>query len=468
MPVPPGEEPVLQRAPGAGGLPLLRLRRGRRRLQVPDAARADELPRVGRDAGAPLRRPGARGACRAGPRPQGARGAARAHGGGGAALHAHVLGGAGHEGARVPARPRLPQGDAREDPRRRRARRLGRPARGAARQVRPGAAAEGGPGDRAPGQGRPLRPLPQPRGVPDPERGRQGGGLRRAQPRRQRAQVPELARDALLLEEPHPVRDELGARLRGAREARGADGGLPRRGPRDRAGGERGGRHLRHRAHRLARAAAEALRRDGRAELRPGRGRPEGRAQEPRGAARGGRAGADRRAARGPRPRHVPEGGGRRCVSQAPRRSAGSGRVADAAGRHPAPASVAGGQGRVLRRRAAGSHADGERGRAPGLARARGRARRPRRGGGARGAAPGDPGPAREGLGRRRGGRAHAERVAREDAAAGRALAAGARGAERSRRRGRAQGAGGSGPRGAAREHRCCAPRRRWPGATSG
>ena len=94
VPVPPGEEPVVQRAPGAGRLPLLRLRRGRRRLQVPDAARADELPRGGRDAGAPLRRAGARGARRARARPQGARGAARADGGGGAALHAHVLGGA--------------------------------------------------------------------------------------------------------------------------------------------------------------------------------------------------------------------------------------------------------------------------------------------------------------------------------------------------------------------------------------
>ena len=46
-------------------------------------------------------------------------------------------------------------------------------------------------------------------------------GLRRAQPRRQRAQVPELARDALLLEEPRALRHELGARHRWcARSAR--------------------------------------------------------------------------------------------------------------------------------------------------------------------------------------------------------------------------------------------------------
>ena len=38
-----------------------------------------------------------------------------------AALHAQPLDGAGHEGARVPARPRLQEGDAGADPRRRRA-----------------------------------------------------------------------------------------------------------------------------------------------------------------------------------------------------------------------------------------------------------------------------------------------------------------------------------------------------------
>ena len=37
-----------------------------------------------------------------------------------------------------------------------------------------------GPRARAPGQERPLRPLPQPRRLPDPERGGQGRGLRRA------------------------------------------------------------------------------------------------------------------------------------------------------------------------------------------------------------------------------------------------------------------------------------------------
>ena len=63
-------------------LPLLRLRRGRRRLQVRDAARAGGLPRGGGVAGPPLRhrRPRARG--RPGRGPQGARGDAGPDGGG--------------------------------------------------------------------------------------------------------------------------------------------------------------------------------------------------------------------------------------------------------------------------------------------------------------------------------------------------------------------------------------------------
>ncbi len=208
-----------------------------------------------------------------GARPQGARGDARADGGGGAALHPHLLGRAGDDGPRVPPRPRLPEGDAGEDPRRGRARRVGRPSRRPAGQVLARAAAQGRPRPRAAGQGGPLRPLPQPRGLPDPERVGQGRGLRRALARQQRAQVPQLPRNARLLEEPHPLRPLLGPRRVRAREARGPDGGLPRRGPRDRAGRGRGGRHLRHRAHRLPRAAAATLRGDGRPQLRPGRGR---------------------------------------------------------------------------------------------------------------------------------------------------------------------------------------------------
>ncbi len=222
MPVPPGEVAVLQRPAGARGLPLLRLRRGRRRLQVRDAARAGELPRGDRDARPALRRPGAGGPRRARPRPQGARGDARAHGGGGAALHPHPLGGPGDEGPRVPPRPRLPEGHPGEDPGRRGARRLGRPPRRAARQVPARAAVEGRPRPRAAGQGRPLRSVPEPRGLPDPQRVGQGRGLRRSLARRERAQVPELPRDAGLLEEPRPLRPLLGPRRGGAGQARGA------------------------------------------------------------------------------------------------------------------------------------------------------------------------------------------------------------------------------------------------------
>jgi len=118
----------------------------------------------------------------------------------------------------------------------------------------------------------------------------------------------------------------------GRREARGPHGGLPRRRPRDRAGCRGGGRHVRHRAHRLTRAASPPVRGDRRPQLRPGRSGAEDRPPEPRGAPRGGPARAHRRAARGPRPRHVPEGRGGGGVREAPRRGPGGGRVADAPG----------------------------------------------------------------------------------------------------------------------------------------
>ena len=126
LPVPPGEDAVLQRALRAGGLPLLRLRRGRRRLQVRDAARAGELPGGDRDRWpAASASPVPESRYEIGPDRKEREEMLAAHGGGRPALRAHAVDGAGHEGARVPARPRLQEGDARADPRRRRPRLAG-------------------------------------------------------------------------------------------------------------------------------------------------------------------------------------------------------------------------------------------------------------------------------------------------------------------------------------------------------
>ena len=224
-----------------------------------------------------------------------------------------LLGGAGHEGARVPARARLREGRRSSG---------SAPARRAtpgttcstrsARRFPPALAGQGRPGRRAPGQGGPLRPLPQPRRLPDPERVRAGGGVRRALARRQRAQVPELPRDARLLEEPRPLRPLVGARddprekravlMEGYLDvARAIEHGVTE-------AVATCGTALTAQHARLLRRFAETVV----AQLRPGRGRAEGGAQEPRDPARGGAAGADRRAARGARSRHVSQGRGGR------------------------------------------------------------------------------------------------------------------------------------------------------------
>ena len=96
------------------------------------------------------------------------------------------------------------------------------------------------------------------------------------------------------------------------RAAGGADGGLPRRGPGPRVRGRGGGGDLRHRAHRLPRTAAAALRGHRLRELRPGRGGAAGGPQEPGGAPRGGPPRPGGGAARGARPRQLPQGRGRR------------------------------------------------------------------------------------------------------------------------------------------------------------
>ena len=88
-------------------------------------------------------------------------------------------------------------------------------------------------------------------------------------------EVPELARDADLLEEPHALRPEPARRPR----IRKSGFAVLVEGYFDFAqvlagGAGAGGRHVRHGADAAAGAAAAALRVEGRPELRPGRGRP--------------------------------------------------------------------------------------------------------------------------------------------------------------------------------------------------
>ena len=171
--------PSFNVALGPGRLPLLRLRRGRRRLQVRDAARARRAsPRrsrcVARRFGVPVPESTLRGGRRTA---RSARSCWRCWRRRPSTSRATSGRAAGHAGARVPAGPRLPEGDAGADPRRRGRRLLARPAGGAAAAAsrcpllhdrRPGAARQDGK--------RALRPLPQPRGLPHPERRREGGG----------------------------------------------------------------------------------------------------------------------------------------------------------------------------------------------------------------------------------------------------------------------------------------------------
>ena len=140
--------------------------------------------------------------------------------------------------------------------------------------------------------GRRLRPLPQPDHVPDPRRPRPGDRLRRPGGRRRAgAEVPELARDPALRQEPHALQPRPGARRRGqGRHPRG-DRGLhgrdrPCRG-RDRARR----RAARHRDHRgPARGALEGRSRaGGRARRRRRRPRRRAAAHRPRAAAASGR-----------------------------------------------------------------------------------------------------------------------------------------------------------------------------------
>ena len=205
------EDAVVPRQPREGLLPLLRLRRRRRRDQVRRAAREGQLHRGRPDAGDALRARDSGGAGRGRQRheqrrargaAQGARGRGRmvpdaaAHAGGDAraqAAHRSRHERADDRGARVRLRAELAR-RAQDAPHVEGLR--------AADPVpqRPGRAAR---------QRRGRRSLPWPPDDPDRARRRIGDRLRRTRDRgRSGAEVPELARNADLLEEPHAVRLE--------------------------------------------------------------------------------------------------------------------------------------------------------------------------------------------------------------------------------------------------------------------
>ena len=123
---------------------------------------------------------------------------------------------AGRAGARLPARPRLHGRDDRGTAAGLGAGRLG-PARPPARDQAPGHAGRAPRGrarQPAPAWRRRLRPVPRARDLPDPRRERPPGrprrprpgqgGRRRGRPR-PRAEVPQLAGDAAVRQEPHAV-----------------------------------------------------------------------------------------------------------------------------------------------------------------------------------------------------------------------------------------------------------------------
>ena len=202
------------------------------------------------------------------------------------ALHPHALDGSGHEGPRVPPRPRVQEGDARADPRGSGPRQLGRPLSNTfesrfspAALLTAGLVLErqdkSGHYDRF--RERAVFPILN-----------EGGKVVAFGARSLDGSEPKYLNSP---ETPVYSKSRTLYGLSWAKDAirqRGpdrADGGLPRRGPGPRGrGGDRGG-HLRHRPHVVPRPAPAPLRREDRGELRPGRGGAEGGAEEPRRAA---------------------------------------------------------------------------------------------------------------------------------------------------------------------------------------
>ena len=213
VPVPHREVAVVHGQPRQGLLPLLRLPGGRRRLQVRRAAGEARLPGHGPAGRAEVRHPDARA--------RGRRGAGRERGRTrGAAAGFTRWRRRGSPSSSPPpagaARPRLPAAGTPADPGHRRGAQARVGAAGARRPA-PAAAAAGirrrddppeRPGQR-PRRRRGRRPLPQPADGADRPRRRVDRRLRRPRARaRSGAQVPQLARDADLHEEPDALRPQ--------------------------------------------------------------------------------------------------------------------------------------------------------------------------------------------------------------------------------------------------------------------
>ena len=254
VPVPQEKTPSFNVRRSRARLPLLRLRRGRRRVQVRDAPRARRLPGGDRDRGPPLRHPGP-GEPRTSRRPT-ARSATQLL----ALLEAaaehftrNLWAAPGTRAREYLLGPRLQEGDAREDPRRRRAATPGRDLlrRARAQLPEPPLLMTAGLVVRRPGRQAALRPLPQPRGLPDPERRRASvvafgaRSLDGSEPKYLNSPESPVYQKSRTLYGLSWAKD---AHPRGG--PRRTDGGLPRRGARPRGRRRRGGGHLRHRADR--------------------------------------------------------------------------------------------------------------------------------------------------------------------------------------------------------------------------
>ena len=331
VPVSQREHPLLQRQSRAADLSLLRLRRRRRRLQVPSGDRQGLLPRgrhlprrARRDLAAPVRRRrGRRRAQRPALPRQRACGevlpvhAAPSRGRGGAALPAPPR---GHRRDRRGLPPRLCPGGVDPLSRHGDEAQEGLPRRGAG---------AGRPRPAGPLRPRPLRPLPGPRRLSDHQPVGAHHRLRGAGPaRRRRAEVPQLSGDPHLPQERRALRD--GRRT-------GVDPPPPHgAGGRGVHGRRRPGAARRHPRRRLLRdlpdagprAPAGALRRARRPALRRRRRRGHG--------GRARRGGAPRDGARHPY-RHPPGRSGPRQLrppGEGRRGPGGAGRVG------PAPPST--------------------------------------------------------------------------------------------------------------------------------
>ena len=197
LPLPRRAHAVVRDQPGREALLLLRLRRGRRRVQVRPGDRGRRLRGRARVPGRSLRRrAGARrGGSGGGPAARRARAAARAARAHGRLLRALPVGlRGGLARPRVPRRARARRGRAARVPRRLRAERVGQGARRlAAHRLHRPRARGGGPRVALAEGGPHLRPLPPADHVPAVRPARARARLRRARHgRRPEAQVPQL------------------------------------------------------------------------------------------------------------------------------------------------------------------------------------------------------------------------------------------------------------------------------------